>query len=190
MTQAVVTRKQAVKAGLKRYFTGKPCPVGHVAERCVANNACAECLRDYDREHVSERNARSIKYGKVEKRQAYLIAYRQKRVEAHKLYQRAYRERNAERIQQQIKEWKAKHPDHITRQTDARRKRLIKHAGRPQPETCEICERKVKYLCFDHCHVAKEFRGWLCQQCNTALGMVRDSPEILRRLAAYLERKV
>lgn len=31
-------------------------------------------------------------------------------------------------------------------------------------------------------------RGILCEDCNHALGKVRDSPEILRRLASYLER--
>lgn len=30
-------------AGLKRYFTGKPCPRGHVAERFVSTKACVVC---------------------------------------------------------------------------------------------------------------------------------------------------
>jgi hypothetical protein len=41
----IVSRKQAVEAGLKRYFTGKPCPYGHISERQVSNNSCNECLR-------------------------------------------------------------------------------------------------------------------------------------------------
>jgi hypothetical protein len=28
----------------KRYFTGKPCPKGHVAERLKSNRTCIECL--------------------------------------------------------------------------------------------------------------------------------------------------
>lgn len=40
----VVTRKEARTRGLKRYFTGKPCKHGHVAERWVANTGCTVCL--------------------------------------------------------------------------------------------------------------------------------------------------
>lgn len=39
----IITRKQAQAEGLKRYFTGKPCRHGHVAERWVANRGCIEC---------------------------------------------------------------------------------------------------------------------------------------------------
>lgn len=37
------TRKEALAIGVKRYFTGKPCPYGHVAERIVSSGACHEC---------------------------------------------------------------------------------------------------------------------------------------------------
>lgn len=39
----IVTRAQALAKGLKRYFTGKPCKHGHVAERHSADGACYEC---------------------------------------------------------------------------------------------------------------------------------------------------
>lgn len=42
----IVTRAQAVRDGLRKYFTGKPCKHGHIAERAIAqHNACVECLR-------------------------------------------------------------------------------------------------------------------------------------------------
>lgn len=40
----MLTRKQALAAGLKRYFTGRPCPHGHVAMRRISG-ACCECHR-------------------------------------------------------------------------------------------------------------------------------------------------
>lgn len=40
------TRAEALALGLPRYFTGKPCKHGHVAERLAAG-ACSECLRQY-----------------------------------------------------------------------------------------------------------------------------------------------
>jgi hypothetical protein len=38
--RAVKTRKSG------RYFTGKPCRHGHVAERYASNNVCVVCARD------------------------------------------------------------------------------------------------------------------------------------------------
>ena len=38
-----ITRKQAQIAGLPRYFTGKPCKQGHIAERYTGNKTCCLC---------------------------------------------------------------------------------------------------------------------------------------------------
>jgi hypothetical protein len=43
-------------------------------------------------------------------------------------------------------------------------------------------------LHLDHCHATKAFRGWLCHSCNVTLGAVEDDPNILRKLAEYLDR--
>lgn len=40
-----VERKVAVELGLTRYYTGKPCKHGHIAERKTASGQCAECAR-------------------------------------------------------------------------------------------------------------------------------------------------
>ena len=41
----IISRDEARALGLKRFFTGKPCKYGHVAERRVGNYACMECDR-------------------------------------------------------------------------------------------------------------------------------------------------
>lgn len=43
-------RRSAVAAGESTYFTGRPCPHGHVALRYTSNAACLECLvvKSYD----------------------------------------------------------------------------------------------------------------------------------------------
>lgn len=40
----ITTRAQALAAGIGRYFTGKPCKNGHVAERYTLRGACVDCL--------------------------------------------------------------------------------------------------------------------------------------------------
>lgn len=42
----VVTRANAKSLGLKRYFTSRPCPKGHVEERLVSNGCCVVCGRN------------------------------------------------------------------------------------------------------------------------------------------------
>jgi hypothetical protein len=46
----IIGRDEARALGLKRYFTGKPCKHGHVAERGVSNPGCMECSRGRRRE--------------------------------------------------------------------------------------------------------------------------------------------
>jgi len=60
-------------------------------------------------------------------------------------------------------------------------------AGRRKPDHCEVCGDKAN-VHFDHCHQRDVFRGWLCNNCNCALGFVKDDPNRLRMLIAYLER--
>lgn len=42
---AIISCPDALAAGLKRYFTGKPCKHGHLAERWTSGWACVECTR-------------------------------------------------------------------------------------------------------------------------------------------------
>lgn len=39
----VISRSEAKALGLKRFFTGKPCKRGHIAERYVFNHCCVAC---------------------------------------------------------------------------------------------------------------------------------------------------
>ena len=39
-------KKEAIEKGLIRYFTGKPCKHGHIAERLVSNDVCVACNRN------------------------------------------------------------------------------------------------------------------------------------------------
>ena len=54
---------------------------------------------------------------------------------------------------------------------------------------CEICGvTLVKKKCIDHCHDTEKVRGVLCNNCNTALGLVKDNTEVLSRMINYLNR--
>lgn len=60
-----------------------------------------------------------------------------------------------------------------------------------QNHQCKICGRSASacrggVLAVDHDHYTKNVRGLLCTQCNTAIGSLQDSPELLELAAAYL----
>lgn len=50
----IVTRMEAAKSGLNRFFTGKPCRNGHIAERYVINGTCVECANNSAKRHNNE----------------------------------------------------------------------------------------------------------------------------------------
>jgi hypothetical protein len=58
----------------------------------------------------------------------------------------------------------------------------------PMPSECSNQHCKNTKIVLDHDHISGNFRGWICTQCNTALGFCKDNPAILRWLADYLER--
>lgn len=39
----IITRAEAAKAGIMKYYTGAACRNGHVCERYTVNGACVEC---------------------------------------------------------------------------------------------------------------------------------------------------
>lgn len=97
----------------------------------------------------------------------------------------------------------AKHVDHYdgydsrcrkcktSRETIVRR---IRKNAPPQPERCDCCGKipniegkQLGKFCCDHDPVTNEFRGWICKECNTGLGLFSDNVEGLQRAIDYLE---
>ena len=61
------------------------------------------------------------------------------------------------------------------------------------PKTCQCCGRDVnvvpgKKLIIDHDHKTDEFRGWICDSCNTGIGKLGDNIEGVLNAIRYLER--
>ena len=61
-------------------------------------------------------------------------------------------------------------------------------AGRPRPHTCEICHNSGS-ICFDHNHETGQFRGWICTNCNIALGYIKDNVQTLQAMIVYLQHE-
>ena len=58
-----------------------------------------------------------------------------------------------------------------------------------RPETL-VNHGRVMPLAVDHCHMTGTVRGLLCANCNQALGLLGNDPEIIRALLQYAYENV
>lgn len=120
--------------------------------------------------------------------------YRAKHPETNKKAKAKYKEANLEKVREldrisQAKRRKSDPEGQKERYKNWRIRheaRLWDRAGRPRADECEVCSSREMTV-FDHCHTSDLFRGWICDRCNKILGLVKDNPDWLRKLANYLE---
>jgi hypothetical protein len=97
----VLSRTAAIAQGKKKYFTGKPCKHGHVAERHVQNWTCVEChsanMLDV------QRNWRAKNPKKV-------AEYTAKYASAHAETNKAWRANNVDKIREHARGWRLANP--------------------------------------------------------------------------------
>lgn len=53
---------------------------------------------------------------------------------------------------------------------------------------CALCLRGDIKLCIDHDHSSGQVRGLICNMCNSYLGIINDSVEVLKRAIEYLQK--
>ena len=53
MNTKIVTRAEALRQGLKRYFTGKPCKHGHITFRHCPSGICFDCRKNEAKKYQS-----------------------------------------------------------------------------------------------------------------------------------------
>jgi hypothetical protein len=102
-----------------------------------------------------------------------------------------YREQNRLRRLQNLEKRRAyerdKHFQYAYGITIAQRDAILSSQG----GVCAICKSSepsnVKGWHVDHCHATGKLRAILCHHCNCGIGHAKDSPEILRAMASYIE---
>tara|TARA_R110002020_G_C16216027_1_gene767334 strand:- start:533 stop:1414 length:882 start_codon:yes stop_codon:yes gene_type:complete len=129
-TTGYISRSDAIENGLTRYFTGKPCPYGHISERMVSSYACCECntKKYYDNhEKEKERSRKKAAVYSAENKEKILEKAKDRYysdVEGHRRKSReysrnnkdkisAYRKKNKDKIRKSSKEYKSR-PDVVT----------------------------------------------------------------------------
>lgn len=199
MNKPIITRAEAKAAGLKRYFNGKACKQGHVAENYIGGG-CVVC-RDigraaYDaanRERInSERKAKRA--ANPEKARAIVTKYRKANREITNASSAKWRERNADHERQ----YRIANRDNSNARSRGRRaqkraaeghhtKEDIQTIHTAQGGKCACCKTKVgKRYHVDHIQpLARGGSNWpsnlqiLCPTCNISKG-ARDPVDFMQ----------
>ncbi|QJB22030.1 endonuclease VII [Xanthomonas phage FoX5] len=108
----VISRAEAKAQGLKRYFTGKPCPNGHLLERHVSSGGCVECARAY---------AAAWYAANPERHRANAAAWRAANPERQRAYDAAWQAANPELKRATAAAWRAENPEKVAANVAARR---------------------------------------------------------------------
>jgi len=178
----LLPRKIATQRGIVRYFNGKPCINGHIAERYTKKSFCVECSREALRRHLSiesnlkAHNLRGKKWRESHKRESAFFV-------------KQWQERNKERFKSLCSRWKSENKDKVNTYTRNRRALIRGSDGAHtaddvsrilalQDHRCAICMTSIK----DRYHVdhiepivrggsnGKDNLQVLCPSCNTSKG--------------------
>ena len=146
------------------------CKRGHerAPENLTNHGACRTCVRDRQRE---------VRLADPEKHNATTRAWRKNNPEKQKAIEARRHAKN--RLD----------PDFKDRKRLAEINRVYGLELAAVPDTCQVCgiSGNDRRICVDHDHVTGSVRGFLCTNCNSALGMAEDSIDRLKELISYLE---
>lgn len=114
-------------------------------------------------------------------------------------YKKIYYVKNKQKVLKKSKEWKiknkVKHREYMKEYSCKKFHGITLETKQKlfniQGEFCLICENKLifgdKRTHYDHNHKTGKFRGFLCGNCNRALGYFKDSKIIISKALNYLK---
>lgn len=183
------TREEAMAAGHIRYFTGRPCRHGHIAERLCSNFMCVVCSatyakqyhwnnrtkvlekkRIYSREHYDPEYHRHYRAQHVEERRAHAKCWRECNPEQKRASNRAWTQANPEKIRVSSAKWRAANKDAVNAFTLTRIARAkgsdgkfsskdIDRIFKQQKGRCAYCRTKLKRRGVSRDHITPLSKG-------------------------------
>lgn len=177
MGKEFVSRPEAVRRGLSRYFNGQPCPKGHIADRITASRACEVCRTEVMANYHHNNRANIL----ARKKRLYLATAAKQRARS-----RAYYAENKEKHREAHNKWKLANPEkyrsHQRHHNNLRRGDRGRHTAediadirRQQKNRCAYCRISLANVREHIDHIQPIIRGGvgvrsnlqlLCQPCN------------------------
>jgi hypothetical protein len=194
-SKLAATGIRARELGQTLYFTGKRCLKGHLSPRYASSGNCVECI-------ANARGKASINSsGRSSKRSAVNHAAALAAIDAGALeyvsdaacpsghYRRYVTTNNC--IDCDV-------DSRAKRSEKARWARVKKEYGLSELDVaqmlskqncqCVICTINIETgYHIDHCHSTGKVRGLLCQKCNQAIGLLRESESLFFKAAQYIK---
>lgn len=135
-TRPLVTFREAAAAGATRFFTGLPCPRGHIAERLVSNRHCIMCNSERNstpenkekRRIRSRRNYASASPEAIEARRARQLLKRSKKPRS------PLSETQRAHANLKKKEWREQNPERVRIHQRNRRAKILASGGMHTPD--------------------------------------------------------
>jgi len=100
----IITRAEAKERGLKRYFTGKPCKHGHIAERTSREGKCTKCMAIMQSNNYIKNREKRLKQN---------AKYREENKEKLYAHKKEYYKENKEKVLKKNKEYRVANKDKI-----------------------------------------------------------------------------
>ena len=214
LAPAIISRDEAKARGLTRYFTGRACKRGHVAERQVINRHCLVCQRAYERAwylanlekyNATQRAWREANYKRVYAQQRTWFAAN---CERERVRKRIWLEANRKRVNALHRALEKANPERARMYYHTRRARKKGNGGshtvddlktlwQKQNSCCAYCKTKLTLTTRSLDHIIPVSKGgsnnpdnlaWACSPCNTSKGM-RNLDIFLCDLKTRTEKK-
>ncbi len=152
-SMAVISRAEAKALGLKRYFTGKPCKWGHVAERYIGG-VCLKCDSERTSNPAKKKAKRHRRYWAnpekgIEDTRRWRAANPGKRLESDRQRRAIDPQKEREKENLRIRRWREAHyNDSIRRLTECMRTRVLTalKGTRKSKHTMEYVGCTVEFL--------------------------------------------
>ena len=165
----IVTHSDAVVQGLKRFFPGSRCRMGHLSERFTSSYNCIAChiitTAAYAKAHPEKGIARTRRY-----QEAYperLLAARKANKEKIAARSKAYKQANPDKIRADTRKWHAAHPE------------VVKNWRKANPEAyrAQVQTRHARMANAEGRHTAEELKAMFQRQrgrCAYCSKSIRD----------------
>jgi hypothetical protein len=178
---------------------------GSYKQLCCGKDCSALNVDRIKKKHYNDKVKPNLK-GRVLKTEEHFKSYQKQYNNSpeRKEYMREYRKPEERRIKERESgiRWNKRNP-HIEKNAHLKRKYNITLEDYnkmldEQNGVCSICKDsetkifkktgKVTDLAVDHCHSTGKVRGLLCWNCNTSIGKMKDSVELLQNAIEYLKK--
>jgi hypothetical protein len=187
---------RARELGETLYFTGKKCVKGHLSPRYASSGNCSQCIAEVrgnvEIKHKGKSSKRSDENHllALAAHQSGYLHYDSIDPCPHGHYKKFVTTNNCVECSKLAMQSRAK---------NAKWSRVFKLYGLLQQDVelmlknqkcqCAICCNDISNgYHIDHCHSTGKVRGLLCQKCNQAIGLLRESELLCLKASQYIEK--